>query len=191
MPAAARANKPRPGAADGFGPSTVGVRGLVGAWAGALAWAALLLLCPREAAADPRPGPRATLCAAADAPSGPRLHVTVAGARRVAGNITISLYGPRPEAFLARHAYLARARVPLRTAVAEACFALSAVGDYAVAVYHDENDDHDFNRTLIGLPEEGYGFSNDAPTALGLPSFSDVRLAVPAGESRITIHLRY
>lgn len=87
---------------------------------------------------------------------------------------------------------MARQRVPLAdTAAAEACFALSAPGDYAVAVYHDENDDRDFNRNALGLPSEGYGFSNDAPATLGLPDFDGVRFTLPPGESRVTIRLRY
>ncbi len=136
-------------------------------------------------------GPRANACAAAEAPAGPRLQVTVTGARKVAGNITITVYGPRPEAFLARGGRLARQRILLRGTSAEACFALSEVGDYAIAVYHDENNDHDFNRTLIGMPAEGYGFSNDAPALIGAPSFEAVRLTVPAGGSQMTIRLRY
>lgn len=135
--------------------------------------------------------PHVTACAAGDAPEGPRLRVVVTGARKVAGNVTVTIYGPRPELFLARRSYLARQRILLQASSMEACFALSTPGDYAIAVYHDENNDHDFNRTLIGMPAEGYGFSNDAPTTVGLPSFGDVRFTVPAGESRMTIHLRY
>ena len=150
-----------------------------------------LLTVARPAAAAPEDGPRVTPCAAADAPEGPRLRVTVTEARRAAGNATITIYGPRPERFLASRAYLARQRIPLRTTSAEACFALAAPGTYAIAVYHDENGDHDFNRTVIGMPAEGYGFSNDAPTVTGLPSFSAVRFSVPAGNSAMTIRLRY
>lgn len=118
--------------------------------------------------------------------------MAVSGARSGAGNVTVTLYGPRREDFLARGRRLARLRVPLAGAgSAEACFALSAPGDYAVAVYHDENGDHDFNRNAVGLPAEGYGFSNDAPAAFGLPDFDKVRFAVPPGGSRVPIRLRY
>jgi uncharacterized protein (DUF2141 family) len=136
--------------------------------------------------------PRAAACGAPDAPVGPRLRVAVSGARSGVGNVTVTLYGPRPDAFLARGGRLARQRVPLGgAAAAEACFALSAPGDYAVAVYHDENDDRDFNRTALGLPAEGYGFSNDAPTTLGPPDFDRVRFTVPPGGNRIAVRLRY
>jgi uncharacterized protein (DUF2141 family) len=135
--------------------------------------------------------PVATPCNAADAPSGPRIEVSVLGVHKVAGNVTVTLYGPRPEAFLARGGRLARLRVPLTSHAASACFQVSAPGIYAVAVYHDENNDHDFNRNFLGIPTEGYGFSNDAPTLAGLPSFESVRFAVTAQGASLQLHLRY
>jgi uncharacterized protein (DUF2141 family) len=120
-----------------------------------------------------------------------RLLVTATGARRVAGNITFTLYGERRTAFLAHHGSIALTRVTLTGRSAEGCFALSAPGTYAVAVYHDENDNHRFDRTLLGLPAEGYGFSNDAPTPFGLPSFNAARITVQPGDNRITVRIRY
>ncbi len=167
--------------------------------------AAFLLATPAALAQDaaPRtPAPRtpalqtpapqtATPCAPGDAPANQtRLLVDVTGAKPVAGNITFTLYGANPQAFLAHHGSIALTRVTLASPEAEACFALSAPGTYAVAVYHDANNNHRFDRTLLGLPAEGYGFSNNV-VPLILPSFSSVRIAVPAGESRIAIRLIY
>src|SRR4029450_2156052 len=54
-----------------------------------------------EPSSAPAP-PRAAPCGAPGAPEGgPRLLVDVAGARRAAGNVTVTLYGPRREDFLA------------------------------------------------------------------------------------------
>jgi uncharacterized protein (DUF2141 family) len=153
--------------------------------------ALLALLLPVGADGQTAAAPRAGACGAPNALEGPRLRVAVTGARRAAGNVTVTLYGSRREDFLARGGRLARQRVPLAGPAAEACFALSAPGDYAVAVYHDENDDRDFNRNALGLPGEGYGFSNDAPTTLGLPDFDAVRFTLPPGETRVTVRLRY
>ena len=44
---------------------------------------------------------------------------------------------------------------------------------------------------MIGLPAEGYGFSNNAPTLFGLPSFRSVRLAVPRDGFQTGVRLRY
>jgi uncharacterized protein (DUF2141 family) len=145
----------------------------------------LLCLFPLAAQAA---GQSAAPCAGSSAV---QLHVTVTGARRVAGNVTFTLYGEDRSRFLAHHGSLAIQRVTLNSSEAEACFALSAPGIYAVATYHDENDNHHFDRTLLGLPAEGYGFSNNVTPAFGLPSFDSVRLQVGAGVTRIGIKLLY
>ncbi len=109
----------------------------------------------------------------------------------MAGNITYTLYGEDPRLFLKPHGSIALTRVQLSGPGAEACFAVGAPGAYAVAVYHDENGNGHFDRNFLGLPAEGFGFSNDAPTILGPPSYGAARLDVGPGDTRITIRLRY
>ena len=46
------------------------------------------------------------------------------------------------------------------------------MGKYAIAIYHDENNNGRFD-TFLGLPREKYGFSNDARVFLGPPKFSE------------------
>jgi uncharacterized protein (DUF2141 family) len=58
-------------------------------------------------------------------------------------------------------------------------------------VYHDANANRKFDRTGIGLPNEGFGFSNDPPVFLGMPSFKRVRISVPKTDLNTTIKLRY
>ncbi|MEG8025126.1 DUF2141 domain-containing protein [Sphingomonas aurantiaca] len=41
------------------------------------------------------------------------------------------------------------------------------------------------------VPKEGFGFSNDAPTSVGLPSFDAVRTALPASGTVIRMKMRY
>lgn len=121
----------------------------------------------------------------------PRLHVTAHGAHSSAGNVTFTLYGEDPSRFLKPRGSLLVTRAPITGEHAELCFAVSAPGTYAVAIYHDENNNHHFDRNFLGLPAEGYGFSNDAPTLFGPPSFSAARVLVHAGNQEISIGLRY
>ncbi|HEY4250958.1 MAG TPA: DUF2141 domain-containing protein [Roseomonas sp.] len=144
-----------------------------------------LALARPAAAADQH----AAACTATDAPAGPRLAITVTGARNATGEVVVTLYGADPRAFLEQR--IAVAETAIRGTSAQVCFALSAPGDYAVSVFHDENRDHVLNRSFLGLPEEGFGFSNDAPVRLGPPSFGDARVAVPAAGGSISIRLRY
>lgn len=48
-----------------------------------------------------------------------------------------------------------------------------AAGTYAVAAYHDENGNEELDTSFMGLPEEKYGFSNNARGVFGPPAISD------------------
>lgn len=62
-------------------------------------------------------------------------------------------------------------------------------GTYAIAVYHDENGNHEFDQAIFGIPLEGYGFSNDVRVFFSAPSFEEAAFDVPDGGAAITIHL--
>lgn len=64
-------------------------------------------------------------------------------------------------------------------------------GTYAVQAYHDENENRQVDRNFFGLPEEGIGFSNDAPIRFGPPSFADAALAIGEGGGTTALKLRY
>jgi uncharacterized protein (DUF2141 family) len=54
-----------------------------------------------------------------------------------------------------------------------------APGAYAFYLHHDENDDSRMNSNIIGMPTEGYAFSNGArPGILGLPTFASSRVEI-------------
>ena len=44
-------------------------------------------------------------------------------------------------------------------------------GKYAFRYFHDENNNDDLDSNFIGIPNEGYGFSNNARVFFGSPSF--------------------
>ena len=120
-----------------------------------------------------------------------RLNVNVRGVRNTEGEVAISVYSDRKSEFLSSGAYLIRHRVPVQPEVTRMCMPLPGPGTYAVAVYHDEDHDHDFDRTMVGLPAEGYGFSNDPDTLFSLPAFKDVLIDAPPGDTEITITMNY
>ncbi|MCS4236881.1 DUF2141 domain-containing protein [Stenotrophomonas sp. BIGb0135] len=62
-------------------------------------------------------------------------------------------------------------------------------GDYAVLVTHDENDNGTLDTNIVGIPVEGYGFSNN-PQVQRKPTFDEARVHVPADGAAISIALR-
>ena len=120
-----------------------------------------------------------------------RMQVSVAGLRNAKGEVAITLYADDRERFLAKGGKLLRQRVKAVLPLTSACFVLPAKGFYAVSVYHDANADHDFNRSFIGMPVEGFGFSRNPKTRLGLPSLDEVRVAADLGDNPVQIQLIY
>ena len=64
-------------------------------------------------------------------------------------------------------------------------------GVYAVQAFHDENGNFDLDRNFLGMPQEGMGFSNDAPMRFGPPSFEDAAIKIDAGGAATRLRLRY
>ena len=65
-----------------------------------------------------------------------------------------------------------------------------AAGTYAVSVIHDENENEKLDTGFMGIPKEGFGFSNDAMGAFGPPKFKEASFATPATKT-ISITLKY
>lgn len=64
-------------------------------------------------------------------------------------------------------------------------------GIYGLALFDDENDDGEMNYNLVGMPKEGYGFSNFYHTGLKKPKFSDFSFKLSANTGIMKIRLRY
>ncbi|MEN9913508.1 MAG: hypothetical protein RL528_229 [Bacteroidota bacterium] len=48
-------------------------------------------------------------------------------------------------------------------------------GEYAVAIYQDENRNKILDKNLLGIPTEIYGFSNNARRTFSAPSFQEAK----------------
>jgi uncharacterized protein (DUF2141 family) len=58
-------------------------------------------------------------------------------------------------------------------------------------VLHDENENSKMDFNFLGMPLEGYGFSNDASGTFGPPSFEDAAFRLKARPSAVSIKARY
>jgi uncharacterized protein (DUF2141 family) len=64
-------------------------------------------------------------------------------------------------------------------------------GEYAVSIFHDENNNKIMDKSLIGMPTEGHGASNDAKGHFGPPAYSDAKFDLKNGAKSIKISLYY
>jgi uncharacterized protein (DUF2141 family) len=65
------------------------------------------------------------------------------------------------------------------------------VGRYAIAVYHDENKNQKLDKNFVGIPKEGYGFSNNAVGKLGPPKFSESSFSLDTQLKKLSIRMIY
>jgi uncharacterized protein (DUF2141 family) len=156
--------------------------------AAAVTAAALLTACFGPAVQAQQASPPA---GCTGTPSGTWINVIAEGLRNSNGLLAITLYEDKPNKFLAHHGSLYVGRVPAVQGTTRGCIFVPRPGVYALALYHDENANHSFDRTGIGFPAEGYGFSNNPATFAGLPSFRSVRLNIPRTGLSTHIQMKY
>lgn len=63
-------------------------------------------------------------------------------------------------------------------------------GSYSVSVIHDENDNDKLDTNFVGIPKEGFGFSNNPTIYFGPPSFDKSKVEVDK-DTEITIKMKH
>ena len=63
-------------------------------------------------------------------------------------------------------------------------------GTYTIAVFHDTNSNGKLDKNFLGIPKEGYAFSNNVFGTFGPPDFKDTSFEL-TGSKTINIQMRY
>lgn len=120
------------------------------------------------------------------------INIDVTGVRNSNGLIAATLYADDSKRFLVKHGSMYVGRVPAVQGETRFCLFVPKPGVYAIAVYHDEDASQKINRGgILGIPTEGFGFSNNPPTIASLPAFRAVRINIPKANLGTTISLKY
>jgi uncharacterized protein (DUF2141 family) len=116
------------------------------------------------------------------------LVVEIAGLRTAAGKASVSLFDGVEGFPQDTTAVFKSATVQLthREDVAVR-FENLGYGDYAIAVLHDENGNGVMDTGFLGIPSEGFGFSNNPRPGFGAPSFETCQFRLDRPE--VTLRL--
>lgn len=115
-----------------------------------------------------------------------RVIVNIVGIRSDRGEVTGGLYS-RAERWLEANRADEDCHASIRGHRARCVFARPTTARFAFAAMHDEDHDGELDRDMVGIPQEGYAFSNDVREPFGPPNFRAA--SFPANE--ITVHMRY
>ncbi len=112
-----------------------------------------------------------------------RLKIEITGLRSSEGEICLELFGADNQLLKSKTATIKDNKC---TVVIENL----ENAEYAVRYIHDENSNGELDTNWIGIPKEGYGFSNDAYGIFGPKDFK-AWLFVVNGNTEITLKTGY
>jgi len=117
------------------------------------------------------------------------LTVIISGLKNTDGGIQIGLYNEK-ESFPHVDRQYKLIYIDAKEFSGSFTFRDLPVGEYAVAIFHDQNADKICNTNFIGIPKEGYGFSKNYRPRISVPAFNDCKIYLNSKMS-ITIKLIY
>lgn len=81
--------------------------------------------------------------------------------------------------------------VPINDKSAECDFEGIPPGQYAIVTFHDENGNGKFDENFLGIPKEGFAFSNNVRPRLSKPNFGQCKFDYKDGDQTVTIKMIY
>src|SRR5688572_27642047 len=63
-------------------------------------------------------------------------------------------------------------------------------GDYAISIFHDENNNGELDTNAVGIPKEGFAFGNNAMGMFGPPSFDKAKITIGNQNLKHTLKLK-
>ncbi len=115
------------------------------------------------------------------------LTVKVSGVRSASGNILLSVFNDASSYLITGRGL----KILATEGAVEVVFRGLSPGTYALAVHHDEDEDGEMATNFIGIPVEGYGFSNNAVASFGPPAYRKAAFLIDTNDAYQRIHLAY
>lgn len=113
------------------------------------------------------------------------LTIEISGMETDKGKVFIALYNSE-KTFLKSSKTTKGTNAIVKDKKATAHFKGLKKGEYAVSLFHDENDNNKMDTKIFGIPKEPYGFSNNATGFMGPPKYKDAKFILDTNKT-ITI----
>ena len=117
------------------------------------------------------------------------LEVTVKALRNDKGQLRMALFHDPGE--FPRGNEIRSLDIQAKSGDVTALFSGIKPGTYALAIHHDENFNNEMDTNFLGMPNEGYGFSNDARVFLAPPTFEAASFVIDEQLKKISLYIVY
>ena len=116
------------------------------------------------------------------------LKVHISGLADNQGDVHIALYN-KDSIFPSSHRVYRQHQALISKRQTLSVFKQLQPGYYAIATYHDQNNNDRFDQNFFGIPLEDFGFSNNASALFGPPNFEDAKFLIKDTDLTIKINL--
>lgn len=82
------------------------------------------------------------------------------------------------------------ARVNIVNGKAQYLFRSVPQGEYAIKIFHDQNDNQHLDKGFLGIPTEDYGFSNNVSGTFGPPDYDEAMFIINIEKQAIHIQIQ-
>jgi uncharacterized protein (DUF2141 family) len=120
-----------------------------------------------------------------------KIQVNLSGMQNTNGKINLALYNSSASFNDPNAMYQSLVVNPV---LGNMTFTLDSIpeGTYAFGVFHDENNNLQIDQNWLGIPTEGFAFSNNAMGTFGPPSFDQSKFVVVKQQTHVqTISLHF
>lgn len=117
--------------------------------------------------------------------------VTVQALQNDQGKVACAIYSTEYASTFPGLEATQRMFVPIKDKTATCRFSDLRNGLYAVAAFHDENDNGKLDVNWLGIPVEGSGASNGAKGYMGPPKFADAQFQYSGGKHELKVEMEY
>ena len=117
-----------------------------------------------------------------------RVEVTIANVKDTTGTLRVGIF--RDETTFMKEAAIGKV-VKAGKGEVTVVFEDVPAGKYAISVIHDENRNGELDSNFVGIPKEGFAFSNDAMGTFGPPSFEKAGFEINQVPKKLKVTMRY
>lgn len=110
------------------------------------------------------------------------LTVEIQGVRTSSGNISIAVYN-KENGFLKFESVFMSDSTNATAGITELMIRDLPDGEYALAVFHDENSNNVLDTNWLGIPKEPIGFSKGHMKTFGPPSFRECAIKINSDQA--------
>ena len=115
------------------------------------------------------------------------INIDISNIKNNTGNLMIGLFNSKDTFLTDKYKAL---KIKAQVGSIKAKFENIPNGNYAIALYHDENLNNKLDKNLFHIPKEGYGFSNNAKPFFGPPKFNKAKFQLD-GNYHAQIKMKY